>query len=63
MLQDRPEYVDWTLLQAAHPDEGAKKQTDVILDLAGEWIGKRTLMERKSTHPWLTDRAEEAIAK
>ena len=35
--------------------------TSTILDLAERCIGKRKLTERKSTHPYLTERAEKAI--
>ena len=41
---------------------GAAKLTSTILELATEAIGKRLLKEKKSTHPWLTDRAVEAVS-
>ena len=42
---------------------GAERLTKIILDLAGDSIGKRTITEQKSTHPWLNERAVAAIAR
>ena len=63
MLQDSINEEDWGFLQAMHPSEGAAKLTEVILEMAEQAIGKRTISEKKTTHPWLTERAVQAVAK
>ena len=62
LLNDRPASTDWSFIQAAPPEEAATKISEIVLNLAGEIIGKRTLAEKKSTHPWLTERAVAAVA-
>ena len=52
---------DWKQVGTLPPDEGATMLTEIILKHAAECIPKRTARMQKSTHPWLTKRAEEAV--
>ena len=45
------------------PSDGAKRLTEQLLRIAGENIPKRSVTIRKSTHPWLTERGEEAVRR
>ena len=62
-LQDLLEDHDWSFLLELDTSAGAEKLTETILAYANEAIGKRLLKERKSTHPWLTDKAVKAVAE
>ena len=62
-LRAELECTDWSFIQRLSTDEGAKRATEIILDLAMGSIGKRTLAEKKSNHPWLTERGVEAVAR
>ena len=61
LLQEQLEDHDWSFLLEMDTSAGAEKLTSTILEFANEAIGKRLLKERKSTHPWLTDRAVKAV--
>ena len=51
MMQDSINEEDWGFLQAMHPSEGAAKLTEVILEMAEQAIGKRTISEKNQrTH-------------
>ena len=50
-------------MRHATPNEAAAELTNTLLEYARECIGKRTLKEIKSTHPWMTERVVEAVAK
>ena len=53
---------DWSRLSQVSACEGASILTETILSMASNYIPKRFLQERKSTHPWLNDRAMRAVA-
>ena len=50
-------------LSATFPSEGAQQLTDKLLHIAEDNIPKRSVSIRKSTHPWLTERGEEAVRR
>ena len=62
LFQESIEEYDWSFLLEMDTSAGAERLTEVILQLANEAIGKRLLKEKKSTHPWLTGRAVQAVA-
>ena len=62
LLQDRLVFTDWYPLAGIDPEEGAKRMSETILQMAGDVIGKRTLRETKRSHPWLNERATRAVA-
>ena len=45
---------NWSGLYNMDADDAARAVTSTILKLVEECIGKRTMKEYKSTHPWLT---------
>ena len=53
-LKDELREYDWTELHTMDADTAANKVTSIIRDLAKKCIGKRTMKEIKSTHPWRT---------
>ena len=55
------ENADWNFLESTNPSDGARMLTDQLLSLAETSIPKRTIAVRKSSHPWLTERGEEAV--
>ena len=57
------EETSWKFLSATFPSEGAKRFTDELLRIAEENIPKRSASIRKTTHPWLNERCEEAIRR
>ena len=57
------EDTNWEFLAETVPSEGAQKLTDELLKIAEENIPKRFVKVRKSTHPWLTERREEAVRR
>ena len=59
-LNDAILEADWSGLENMHPSEGARVLTDNLLALAEDNIPKRSITMRKCTHPWLTERGEEA---
>ena len=50
---------DWGFLETSGPHAGAKRINDIILEAAERCIPKKTLHERKTTHPWLAEKVEE----
>ena len=46
---------DWEDMRSMSADEAAETLTETILNLAESYIGKKSLQEIKSSHPWLTD--------
>ena len=57
------EDTDWEFLSSSTPSEGAKRMTETLLKLAEDNIPRRTAAIQKSTHPWLTERGEEAVRR
>ena len=62
-LRARLKEEDWNVLGEKHASEAADYLTNRILDLAKTFIPQRVLKDRKSTHPWVTAKCEEALAK
>ena len=52
---------DWTWLTHTDANTGAERLTAYILDLAGRFIPRRCLHERKSTHPWINDKVLQLV--
>ena len=50
-------------LSSTFPFEGVQRLTETVLRIAEERIPKGSLTIRKSTHPWLTERGEEAVRR
>ena len=57
------EETSWEFLSATFPSEGAKRFTEELLRIAEENIPKRSGSIRTTTHPWLTERGEEAVRR
>ena len=53
----------WDFLTETFPSEGTTRFTEELLSIAEENIPKRTASIRKTTHPWLTERGEEAVRR
>ena len=62
LLDDLLDEHDWNTIRSMTSDEGATFLTESILNSEECAIGKRVLNEMKSTHPWLTEEVEAAIA-
>ena len=58
LLQDE----DWSGIQNAHPDEGARTLSDIVLQHASKCISKKSVQEQKSSHPWLNETVLLAVA-
>ena len=54
---------DWSDLKSMSPTTAAASLTETILECAQVCIGKKTVREAKSTHPWMTERIVEATAR
>ena len=54
---------DWAWLSTVDSNEGAERLTSSILELAGQFIPRRRLQERKSTHPWINERVLQQVRK
>ena len=53
--------VQWSKLLDADANSAAQRLTLTILDLAAFFIHQRTLRERKSTHPWISDEVVQKV--
>ena len=62
-LRDALEETDWNFLRTADVHEGTQALTDTIIALSEESIGKKTMVERKTTHPWINEKVEQAIKR
>ena len=62
-LTSNIEDTNWGFLSSSTPSEGAKRMTDTLLNLAEDNIPRRSVTIHKSTHPWLTERGEEAVRR
>ncbi len=60
-LRDALIEADWSFIDSVGTSEAAQNLTDIILEHAHECIPERQLEEKKSSHPWLTARAVEAV--
>ena len=52
---------DWAWLSTVSANVGAEQLTSLILDLAEQFIPRRHIYERKSTHPWINDRVLKVV--
>ena len=59
MRQTTTSYIG--LFSALAVDEAALALTQTILDAVSEFIPQRFIQERKSTHPWINDRARSLV--
>ena len=57
------ENTEWGFSLSSTPSEGAKRMTETLLNLAEDNIPGRSVTIHKSTHPWLTERGEEAVRR
>jgi hypothetical protein len=53
---------DWSRLAAVSAHSGAQYVTHTIIEYAQKFIPRRTLRERKSTHPWVNEWVTELVA-
>ncbi len=60
-LRDTLSEQDWSYIETEDTNAAAARLTNEILGIAQERIPKRTLRDKKSTHPWLTDRVIELV--
>ena len=60
-LASEIEDADWNFLSLTPPSEGARLLTEKLLHIAEDNIPKRCVSIKKTTHPWLTQRGEEAV--
>ena len=61
-LQQRLCDTKWNFLDTLDPDRGAEKLTETLLKALKEAVPERTLYEKKTTHPWLTEKAVQLVA-
>ena len=57
------EETSWKFISATVPSEGAKRFTEELLRITEKNIPRRSASIRKTTHPWLTERSEEAVRR
>ena len=62
-LRSRLGEEDWNVLSQKDASEAADYLTNRILEAAKTFIPQRILKDRKSTHPWVDERCEEALAR
>ena len=60
-LHDASVESDWSFIARVDTDRAASDLTADILAKAERFIPRRQLKERKTTHPWLSDRAIDAV--
>ena len=46
---------DWSWISSVDPNVGAEQLTSRILCIAEQFIPRRLMLERKSTHPWINE--------
>ena len=54
---------DWSHLDHMTPSEGAEWLQNFILQTMREWIGKREVKEKKSSHPWMNDTVLDLVSR
>ena len=52
---------DWTFIESLDANAATEQMSTIILAAMDDCIPQRILKERKSSHPWLTDRAVHAV--
>ena len=62
-LSSEIEDTEWNFLSCTPPSEGAQLLTEKLLHIAEDNIPKRCVSIKKTTHPWLTQRGEEAVRR
>eukprot|EP00973_Karenia_brevis_P023376 3218163-Karenia_brevis.AAC.1 len=61
-LQESIMMEDWTWLANIHPETGAQQFTDIVMQHMENCIPRKLIKERKSTHPWLTERVTSSVS-
>ena len=51
----------WLDISTMHPDLGAELFTKQLLSYAEECIERRTITSSRATHPWMNQRAVDAV--
>ena len=54
---------DWSFLQTSSVDEGTSSLTNKIQEFCRECIPSRVCVEKRSSHPWMTERCALALAE
>ena len=62
-LESNIEDANWDFLITTFPSEGAQRLTEQLLRITEDNIPRRAVKIRKTTHPWLTERGEEAVRR
>ena len=62
-MQSNIEEASWKFLSETFPSEGAQRLTEQLLQIAEDNIPRRAVKIKKSTHPWLTERGEDAVRR
>ena len=62
-LTDRLSEADWSFIESVDTSTATKQMTEKILTEMHACIPQRVLAQTKSSHPWLTDRAVEAVKR
>ena len=62
-LESNIEDANWDFLITTCPSEGAQRLTEQLLRIIEDNIPRRAVKIRKTTHPWLTERGEEAVRR
>jgi hypothetical protein len=60
-LRDELAETPWSRMESMGADEAAEMLTSEVLRLSEACIPKRKITEKKSTHPWLTDKVEQLV--
>ena len=61
-LKERLRGTDWNFLDTLGPDAGTEKLTRTLLEVLRESVPERVVIEKKTTHPWLTERTLALVA-
>jgi len=56
------EHANWSFLECGDASHAAELMTELILEKASVHIPQRTLIEKKRSHPWLTDDITQLVA-
>lgn len=62
-MQSNIEEASWKFLSETFPSEGAQRLTEQLLQIAEDNIPRRAVKIKKSTHPWLPERGEDAVRR
>ena len=54
---------NWEFVSGTSQSEGAQRLTEQLLQIANDNIPRQSVNIKKPTHPWLTERGEEAVRR